>query len=86
MTAPITGPSSTSEPVITTSPLTAATSRTFIQGGIGAFIVQGIEEFNPDLLTDGQVVWAAAAITAAVAFVQNLIEKWRGRRLIGAST
>jgi type IV secretory pathway TrbD component len=73
------------QPVVTVNnPVGAAVARTAGQGISGAFIVDGLLAFNVDL-TDRQTVWLTAAFGISIAAVQNLIERWRGRRLIGIS-
>lgn len=71
------------QPVVTVNnPVGAAVARTAGQGITGAFLVDGLLAFNVDL-TQRQTVWLTTAFGIGIAAVQNLIERWRGRRLIG---
>lgn len=81
----ITGPSSEPvKPVVTLGPISAPVVRTGTQLLSGEFIMQGIELFFWEPSVD-QRKWLVGALTLALGFGQNLIEKWRGRRLIGAA-
>lgn len=72
-------------PVITTgtSETAGRTTRGGLQNSIGAFIVSGIMLFGLAKLTPDQAVWLGMAISTTVAFVQNTIEVWAKRKLIG---
>jgi hypothetical protein len=80
----LTGPSSEPRaPVITAGPVSAPVIRTGAQALSGAFIVEGIELFVYDF-PEEQTSWLTAAVSIALALLQNWIEAKRGRRLIGA--
>lgn len=73
------------QPLVTVnSPVGAAVARTAGQGITGAFIVDGLLAFNV-ALTDRQSLWLTAAFGIGISAVQNLVERWRGRRLIGTA-
>lgn len=75
----------TSDPLVTAGPVAAPVVRTGLQVTAGAFLVQGIDVFAPDLLTGDQAVWLAGALTLGLSWLQNQLESWKGRRLIGAT-
>lgn len=83
----ITGPSSEpKEPVVVTGTVAAPVIRTGVQGIGAGWIVEGISVWHVAELSDRQTVWLLVGLTALLSFVQNLIEKRAGQRLIGASS
>lgn len=70
------------QPVVTVN----AVASPIIRGGgqilTGSFLVDGLLAFDVTL-ADRQIVWLAGAFTMAINVGQNLIEKWRNRKLIG---
>lgn len=73
------------DPVISLSPVTTPVVRTGLQGISGAFITQGLGLFGIVTLTPDQQAWLTVAFTTIFAFALNSIEKWQGRKLIGAT-
>ena len=63
-----------------TSAASRPAARTGVQAGVGAFIVTGLVLFNVVNLTGEQGAWLGAAISAAVAFGQNVVEWLTGRK------
>lgn len=83
----ITGPSSEpTPPVVTTSTIAAPVIRTGVQSIGAGWIVDAIDIWNIANLSDRQQVWLLVGLTALLSYVQNMIEKRAGRRLIGAAT
>lgn len=84
----ITGPSS--EPlnpaVFTTGTVAAPTIRTAGQGGVTLIVMELIEAYNLYDFTDTQWKITVAAGVTFFAWLQNTIEKWRGKRLVGSNT
>jgi hypothetical protein len=80
----ITGPSSEpKEPIVTLGPISAPTVRTGGQGGVAWILMEVVEAYNVYDFTDRQ--WAITLLGGTVFFswLQNTIEKARGRRLVG---
>lgn len=71
-------------PVVALGPVAAPTVRTGTQLVAGSFIVEGLTVFGVPL-TDAQGKWLGVALTFALAFAQNVIEKRQGRKLVGVS-
>lgn len=69
---------------LTSSEPVAVTVRSGLQLLTGGFVVEGIELFLYDF-TEDQAKWAAGAITILLVFVQNFLEKRRGRKYLGAA-
>lgn len=72
------------KPVVTAGPVAAPVARTAAQLTVGGFLVEGLDLWFPNATSAEQEMWLALALTFAVSWVQNQIEAWRGRRLIGA--
>lgn len=83
----ITGPSNTGpDPVITLGTVASPVVRTGVQLLSGEFIVQGLDLWDVvSFSSPEQRTWTALALTGLVCIVQNLVEKAKGRRLIGAA-
>lgn len=69
----------------TSSEPAATAVRTGIQGLTGAFIVDFIEAFELYDFTERQYGLAVALAGMVLAFIQNLLEKRRGRKFLGAA-
>lgn len=85
MDSDITGPSSEPRrPVMTMGTVSAPVIRTAGQGGAAWAVMELMEAYNVYEFTDRQ--WAITLVvgTTAVSWLQNQLEAWRGRRLIGA--
>ena len=83
----ITGPSNTGkDPVVTMGTVSSPVIRTGIQAMLALGIIRFIEVVpNPDLVIssgDRDILMAIAVATVSLA--QNLVEKLKGRRLIGS--
>lgn len=72
------------QPVVALGPVAAPTVRTGTQLVAGSFIVEGLTVFGVPL-TDAQGKWLGVALTLAIAYGQNVIEKRQNRKLIGVS-
>lgn len=59
--------------------------RTGGQGISSKLILDGLDAFNLYHPTDDQREWLLVFGAIALAGVQNLLEQWRGRKLLGAS-
>lgn len=82
----ITGPSSEpTQPVVTLGPVSAPVVRTSAQVINADVIIRAIEAWNIWTFTPEQRSVTTVLLTAAGAFVWNLIEKRQGRRLVGAA-
>lgn len=83
----ITGPSSEpKQPVVTTGTVAAPVIRTGVQGIGAGWIVEAIDVWNLAELSDRQQVWLLVGLTALLSFVQNMIEKKAGQRVVGAAS
>jgi hypothetical protein len=71
------------QPVLSAGPVATPVLRTGLQALTPALILQGLAVFNVWTLTAEQAAWLMAASTAAAALGQNLLERWRNRKLIG---
>lgn len=69
---------------LTSNEPVATTVRSGLQLLTGGFLVEGLELFLIDL-TEDQAKWAAGALTIALVFAQNWLEKRRGRKYLGAA-
>lgn len=63
----------------------ATALRTGAQGLSGVFIVDFVEAFNLYDFTERQYGLAATLVGMVLAYIQNLLEKRRGRKYIGAA-
>lgn len=82
-----TGPSSRpTPPVVTLGAVTAPVVRTAGQGGAAWIVMEAIEAYSVYDFTDRQWAITLLAGTTFFSWLQNQIEKWKGRRLIGAAT
>ena len=70
------------KPIVSVGAVTAPVVRTGGQVFTGAFLIEGIELFLYDFPTEQQV-WLTAVAAVALSWLQNFIEKQRGRKLIG---
>ena len=72
------------KPVVTIGPVAAPVVRTAGQGGAAWTVMEIIEAYNLYDFTDRQ--WAVTLIAGTTFFswLQNTIEKRRGRKLVGA--
>lgn len=77
--------SAPAEPLVTMGPVASPATRTGLQLITGEFIVQGVEAFDVVALTDTQRAWLVVALGILLAVIQNTLERWRGRRLIGTA-
>jgi hypothetical protein len=68
--------------VVVNNPAGAAVARTAGQGVTGAFIIEGLIAFDVPL-TGSQISWLTVAFGIGICALQNFLERWRGRRLIG---
>jgi hypothetical protein len=71
------------QPILTAGPVMTPVLRTGIQGFGMALVLQGFVVFDVWHPTADQTTWLMAAGTSAGALGQNLIERWRKRKLIG---
>lgn len=83
----ITGPSNTGpNPVLTLGTVSSPFVRTGIQASLATGLIRLLEVIpNPDLVIssgDRDIIFIVA--TGAVCLAQNVVEKLKGRRLIGA--
>lgn len=83
--APVVPAPVVSAPLLSLGAITSPLLRTGLQGITGGFIVQGLEVFGIASFTIDQRGWLVVALTTFVAGVQNWVEKWQGRKLIGAT-
>lgn len=85
MPDPVPPPMAAPNVTVTSSEPIATTVRSGLQLLTGGFIVEGIEAFGLYDFTERQSTWATAAFTLALVLVQNLIEKQRNRKFLGAA-
>lgn len=71
-------------PVVSLGPVAAPTVRTGSQLVAGSFLVEGLTVFGVPL-TDAQGKWLGVALTLTIAFAMNIVEKAKGRKLVGVS-
>jgi hypothetical protein len=71
------------QPILTAGPVATPVLRTGLQAFTPALILQGFAVFDIWHPTSDQTAWLMAASTAALALGQNLVERWRKRKLIG---
>lgn len=71
------------KPIVTVGAVTAPVVRTAGQGGAAWTIMELIEAYNLYDFTDRQWAITLVAGTVAVSWLQNTVEKWRGRKLVG---
>ena len=71
------------QPVLSAGPVATPVLRTGLQAVSPALILQGLAVFEVWHPTAEQTAWLMAASTAAFALGQNLLERWRKRKLIG---
>lgn len=76
-------PSPMSPPLITMGAVASPVVRTGGQGISAEFVIQGLTEFGIWHPTGGQGRWALIGLTVLMSFIQNQIEAWKGRRLVG---
>ena len=62
-----------------------AVGRTGAQGGMGKFILDGLQTFDIWHPSPDQREWVIIALGMLVAAVQWSLETWKGRKLLGAS-
>lgn len=83
----ITGPSSEPKtPVVTLGPVSAPVVRTVGQAIGAKEILDGFQVWNIYEFTDAQFAWSMVVLTALLSFVTNVLEKWQGRRIVGAAS
>lgn len=66
-----------------TSTVTSNTVRTGGQGITAKFIMDGLQAFHVWSPNSDQAEWTFLALTILLAFVQNMVEKGFGRKLVG---
>ena len=71
------------QPVLTAGPVATPVLRTGLQALTPALILQGFAVFNVWRPDPDQTGWLMAASTVGIALGQNLLERWRNRKLIG---
>lgn len=71
------------QPILSAGPVATPVLRTGLQALTPALILQGFVVFEIWHPTGEQSAWLIAASTAAAALGQNLLERWRNRKLIG---
>jgi len=57
--------------------------RTGVQLGAGQFLVEGLMLFNVVTLSADQEKWLGVALTLVVCGLQNVAERYAGRKLLG---
>lgn len=72
------------KPIVAVGPVAAPVVRTAGQGGAAWIVMEMIEAYNVYDFTDRQWAITLLAGTTLVSWAQNMIEKARGRRLVGA--
>lgn len=81
----ITGPSSEpKKPVMTLGPVSAPVTRTVFQGIGAKEVLEGFQVWDIYHFNDAQFAWSMVVLTGLFSLGTNLLEKWRGRRVIGA--
>jgi hypothetical protein len=71
------------QPILTAGPVATPVLRTGLQALTPALVLQGFHVFNIWDPTADQTAWMITMGTVAAALGQNLIERWRKRKLIG---
>jgi hypothetical protein len=71
------------QPILTAGPVATPVLRTGLQVLSPALIIQGFQVFDIWHPTPDQTQWLMAMSTVAIALGQNLLERWRNRKLIG---
>lgn len=71
------------QPILTAGPVATPVLRTGLQALTPALILQGFVLFEIWQPNGEQAAWLITASTAGMALAQNLIERWRKRKLIG---
>ena len=72
------------KPIVKVGQVTAPVVRTAGQGGLAWIVMEMIEAYNVYDFTDRQWAITLLAGTTFVSWVQNVLEKRQGRKLIGA--
>lgn len=73
------------QPLIELGPVSAPVARTVGQGGLAWIVMEMIEAYSIYEFSERQWAITLLAGTGAVSWAHNQIEKWRGRRLVGAA-
>jgi hypothetical protein len=71
------------QPILTAGPVATPVLRTGLQALTPALVLQGFQVFHIWDPSADQMAWMSTMGTIATALGQNLLERWRGRKLIG---
>lgn len=72
------------KPIVAVGQVAAPVVRTAGQGGAAWIVMEMIEAYNVYDFSDRQWAITLLAGTTFVSWLQNTVEKWRGRKLVGA--
>src|SRR5688572_16138900 len=71
------------QPILSAGPVATPVLRTGLQARSPALLLPGLDVFEIWHPTAEQTAWLMAATTVGIALGQNLVERWRNRKLIG---